>query len=85
MTVQLDLTAERFVAEQIAAGRFESAEAVVSAAMSLLISGPVGEFNDGLDAEDAAVLADADREYAAGLCRPWREVSADLRRKYPEE
>ena len=78
MIVDLAPEVERFVAAQVAAGRFASAEELLTAAVLRLRDEDAAA--DELDDADRAAIAEADAEIAAGLDRPWDEVEAELRR-----
>ena len=80
MTLQLTPEWAEFVELQVRAGRFPSADAVLLTALARLRDEQIAA--DDLDADDAAAIAEAEAEVAAGLDRPWDEVEGDLRRKY---
>ena len=80
MTVNLTPEVESFVAAEVAAGRFASAEELLTAAVLRLRDDAAAD--DELDDADRAAIAEAEAEVAAGLDRPWDEVEAELRRKY---
>jgi putative addiction module CopG family antidote len=78
MQVALSPELERFVEEQVKAGRFASPAEVVEAGLArLMLDRP-----DELDAEDLAAIEESEAQIARGEDLDWKEVSKELRRKY---
>jgi putative addiction module CopG family antidote len=78
MQVALSPELERFVEEQVKAGRFASPAEVVEAGLArLMLDRP-----DELDAEDLAAIEESEAQIARGEDMDWKEVSKELRRKY---
>lgn len=70
---------EKFVEEQVRTGRFASAEDVIEAGLThLMIDHVVGS----LDEEVIDAIDESERQIEKGQVRDWKEVSAELRRKY---
>ncbi len=80
MTVNLTPDVEAFVAAEVAAGRFASAEAVLTAAVLRLRDEAAAAEADGdeFTAEDEAALDEAEADIAAGRVRDFKEVAAEL-------
>ena len=70
---------EKFVAEQVSAGRFTSPEAVVEAALSRLMEAPEGDL---LDDETLDAIEEGNRQIDAGKGIDFTEFAAAMRRKY---
>lgn len=79
MTVSLSAESQKFVDDQVKAGRFRSAEEVVEAALARLMH-DAGD--DELDGETLAAIDEAEAQYERGEGRPWPEVREELRAKY---
>jgi putative addiction module CopG family antidote len=78
MKVALSPELERFVEEQVKAGRFASPAEVVEAGLArLMLDQP-----DELDAEDLAAIEESEAQIARGEELDWKDVSKELRRKY---
>jgi Arc/MetJ-type ribon-helix-helix transcriptional regulator len=70
---------EKFIAEQVSAGRFASPTEVIEAGLARLMLDPEpAEF----DPELGAALDRAEADVERGDCRPLEDVAAELRRKY---
>jgi putative addiction module CopG family antidote len=78
MYVALKPELERFIDEQVKAGRFESPAEVLEAGLARLMLDPPDE----LDEEDLAAIDESEAQIARGEDLDWKEVSAQLRRKY---
>ena len=70
---------QRFIEEQVRAGRFANAEAVLEAGVARLMYDPPP---DELDAEDMAAIAESDEQIRRGELLEWKDVSAQLRKEY---
>jgi len=79
MNVSLKPELERFVEEQVKAGRFSSPAEVLEAGLARLMLDPLP---DELDAEDLAAIAESEEQIARGEDLDWKEVSKELRRRY---
>jgi antitoxin ParD1/3/4 len=82
MNVTLKPELEKFVEDQVNAGRFASAEEMFEAALARLMLDPP---HDQLDAEDIAAITESEAQIARGEDMGWKEVSAQFRRKYRGE
>jgi putative addiction module CopG family antidote len=78
MNVALNPELERFVEEQVKAGRFASPAEVLEAGLARLMLDPPDELDD----EDFAAIEESEGQIARGEDLDWKEVSAQLRRKY---
>ncbi|MDB5322966.1 MAG: Bacterial antitoxin of ParD toxin-antitoxin type system [Phycisphaerales bacterium] len=78
MNVALKPELERFIDEQVKAGRFASPAEVLEAGLARLMLDPPDE----LDEEDLAAIDESEAQIARGEELDWKEVSAQLRRKY---
>ena len=80
MTVNLTPDLEAFVAAEVAAGRFASAEALLTAAVLRLRDEAVAADvdDDEFTADDEAALDEAEADVAAGRVRDFTEVAAEL-------
>ncbi len=78
--MDLSLTAEsqKFIHEQITAGRYSSAEDVVEDALRRMMDEDVLDLDD----ETLAAIDESEDQIERGQYRDWREVSAELRAKY---
>jgi putative addiction module CopG family antidote len=72
---------ERFIAEQVAAGRFGSAEELVEAAIEQM---ELAESDETFDDEAAAAILRADAQCERGEGRDLSDVAADLRKRAGE-
>jgi putative addiction module CopG family antidote len=79
MNVSLKPELERFVEEQVRAGRFASPAEVLEAGLARLMLDPPA---DELDAADLAAIEESETQIARGEDLDWKEVSKDLRRRY---
>jgi putative addiction module CopG family antidote len=78
MNVALNPELERFIDEQVKAGRFASPAEVLEAGLARLMLDPPDE----LDEEDLAAIDESEAQIARGEDLDWKEVSSELRRKY---
>jgi Arc/MetJ-type ribon-helix-helix transcriptional regulator len=78
--MHVDLTKtklQKFVDDEVRAGHFPSAQAVVETAVEQMM------LDHGvLDDATVAAIAEADAQYARGEFVEWRDVRDDLRKKY---
>jgi putative addiction module CopG family antidote len=81
MNVPLKPELERFVEEQVKAGRFSSASDVIEAGLARLMLDPVSNV-DELDDADVSSIEASERQIAKGKDLDWKEVSSQLRREY---
>jgi putative addiction module CopG family antidote len=79
MDVCLKPELQKFVEDQVSAGRFSSATEVLEAGLARLMLDPPP---DELDADDLAAIEESERQIARGEDLDWNEVSARLRKKY---
>jgi putative addiction module CopG family antidote len=79
MNVPLKPELERFVEEQVRAGRFASPAEVLEAGLARLMLDPPA---DELDAEDLAAIEESEAQIARGEDLDWKGVSNELRRRY---
>ena len=87
MMVNLTPDVEAFVAAEVAAGRFASAEALLTAAVLRLRdeqAGDGGAVVDEFTAEDESALNEAEADIAAGRVRDFKEFAAELLAKTRE-
>ena len=78
MNLALNPEIERFIQEQIQAGNFPNAEAVIEAAIAEYRQLATPELDEAtLDAVD-----EAEAEFERGESKDWKTVSAELRREY---
>lgn len=84
MNVSLRPDLARFVAEQVTAGRYDSAEAAVNAAVAR-IKAEEELLAEDLDDTDVAAIAEGLAQLDRGEGRPWEEVRAELKAKYLSE
>jgi putative addiction module CopG family antidote len=70
---------QEFIREQVETGRFASATEVVEAGLAQL---RLGLESGGLDEETLKAIEASESRVARGDSREWKEVSAELRRKY---
>ncbi len=79
MTVALKGEMERFVEDQVKAGRFSSAEDVVEAGLArLMLDSLENEFGE----EDITAINRSLEQVARGEDLDWKQVSADLRKRF---
>jgi len=78
MNVALKPELERFVEDQVRAGRFSSPVEVLEAGLARLMLDPP----DDLDDDDIAGIEESERQVARGEDLDWRQVAAQLRAKY---
>jgi putative addiction module CopG family antidote len=81
MNVSLRSDVAKFIAEQVAAGRYTSADAAVNAAVARVMAEEellAGELND----EDLAAIEEGLAQLERGEGRPWQEVRAELKAKF---
>ncbi len=71
---------ERFIEEQVQAGRFESREAVVEAAVERMMHEPPEAL--ALDDEDIKAIDEADRQIDRGEFIEFPEFAAKMREKF---
>ena len=79
MNVTLRPEVEQFIAAQVRAGRFPSAEAVIEAAVTELVEASSG---DAPDAEDWAAIAESDAEFDRGEGIDWADLKADFAKRF---
>jgi putative addiction module CopG family antidote len=79
MNVSLRPELERFVEDQVKAGRFASPAEVLEAGLARLMLDPPA---DELDAEDLAAIEESEVQIARGEDLDWKVVSKELRRRY---
>jgi Arc/MetJ-type ribon-helix-helix transcriptional regulator len=79
--VRLDLKPEleRYIEEQVKAGRFASPAEVVEAGIARLMLDPDP---DELDAQDVVKIRESLEQMRRGEVLDWRQHSAELRKKY---
>ena len=80
MNVPLKAELEKFVQDQVRAGRFSSAGEVIEAGLARLMLDPPDEGE--LDAQTLAAIEDADAQIDRGECMPLDDAFAQLRRKH---
>ena len=78
MNVPIKPEFEKFIEEQVKAGKFASPAAVLEAGLERLMF-------DELDEQDLAAIEESRSQIARGEDMDWREVSARLRSKYLAE
>lgn len=84
MNVSLRSDLARFIAEQVSAGRFDSADAAVNAAVARFKAEEellAGELDD----EDLAAIEEGLAQLKRGDTRPWEDVRAELKAKFLSE
>jgi antitoxin ParD1/3/4 len=79
MNVSLKPELEKFVQDQVRAGRFASPDEVLEAGLTRLMLDPSDE---ELDAEDLAAIEESEQQITRGEAMDWKEISAKLRRQY---
>ncbi|MGB7158076.1 MAG: type II toxin-antitoxin system ParD family antitoxin [Tepidisphaeraceae bacterium] len=82
MQVSLKPAIQRFIDEQVKAGRFANAEDVLEAGVARLMLDPAP---DELDADDLATIAESEVQIRRGEALDWKDVSAQLRKEYLSE
>jgi len=78
MHISLKPEMERFIDQQVKAGRYDSAEDVLQEALTRMIE----EDAEYLDADVQAAISESEAQIARGEYRSWKEVSKELRAKY---
>ena len=78
MNVPIKPEFEKFIEEQVKAGKFASPAAVLEAGLERLMF-------DELDEQDLAAIEESRSQIARGEDMDWRPVSARLRSKYLAE
>ena len=77
MQISLRPEVQRFVDEQVSSGRFVSADEVLEEALIRMMA------TDGeLDEETLDAIDESEEQIERGQYRDWKQVSAELRRKY---
>ena len=79
MNVTLKPELERFIEDQVNAGRFSSPTEVLEAGLARLMVEPA---RDELDSEDLAAVDESEAQIARGEDMDWKDVSTRLRREY---
>ena len=79
MNVTLKPELERFIEDQVNAGRFSSPTEVLEAGLARLMVEPA---RDELDSEDLAAIDESEAQIARGEDMDWKDVSTRLRREY---
>ena len=82
MNIDIAPDVARFIEDQVRSGRYESAGALVNAAVARLRDEDESAPEE-LDAEDIAAIEESLARMGRGDARPWEEVRAELRAKYP--
>ena len=80
MTLTLRPELARFIDEQVKAGHYPTAEAVVEAALADMVTGQPPA--DALDEEDWAAIAEADAEFDRGEGMSREAFRAELARRF---
>jgi Arc/MetJ-type ribon-helix-helix transcriptional regulator len=70
---------EQFIAEKVKAGEYASATEVVEAGLARLMLDPI---ENSISAEELAAIAESDEQFARGEGLDWKDVRAELVRKY---
>ncbi|HZK82190.1 MAG TPA: hypothetical protein VFC46_14005 [Humisphaera sp.] len=70
---------QEFIEEQVKAGHFSTAAEVIEAGIARLMLDPI---DDELNADDLASIEESERQIERGEDLDWKEVSANLRKKY---
>jgi putative addiction module CopG family antidote len=78
MNVALKPELEKFVQDQVKAGRFASPAEVLEAGLARLMLDPPDE----LDAADLAAIDESEEQIARGEDLDWKAASQELRRRY---
>lgn len=79
MNVTLRPELEKYIEEQLRAGRFDSADELLEAGIArLMLDPPV----DALDADDLRAIEESEAQIERGEVLDWNQVSNELRRKY---
>lgn len=79
MNVTLKPELERFIEDQVNAGRFSSVADALEAGVARLMLDPP---SDSLDGEDLAAIEVSEQQIARGEDVDWKEASATFRRRY---
>ena len=81
MNVELRPELERFIDDQVRAGRFSSrTEALEAGVARLMLDG-----EDALDAEDVEEIRESLAQMRRGEVVDWRQFAAGLRQKYSDK
>jgi putative addiction module CopG family antidote len=78
MNVSLKPDLARFIEEQVTAGRYDSADAAVNAAVARL-KAEEELLSEDLDDDDLAAIEEGLAQLDRGEGRPWEEVRAELK------
>jgi Arc/MetJ-type ribon-helix-helix transcriptional regulator len=70
---------EKFIDEKIRSGQFSSPAEVIEAGLARLMLDPI---SDDLDEQDLNAIEESEQQIDRGEDRDWRDVSAQLRKKY---
>jgi putative addiction module CopG family antidote len=81
MNVSLTPELAKFIAEQVTAGRYDSPDAAVNAAVAKL-KAEEDLLSEDLDDADVAAIEEGLAQLDAGQGRPWEDVRAELKAKY---
>ena len=84
MNVSLRSGLAKFISEQVSAGRFDSADAAVNAAVARF-KAEQELLAEELDDEDLAAIEEGLAQLNRGDSRPWQEVRAELKAKFLSE
>jgi antitoxin ParD1/3/4 len=84
MDVQLDPELQRFINDQVRAGRYGSADDVVNEAVSRLRTEDE-LLGQELDDEEIAAIENGLSQLNRGEGRPWTDVRAELKARYLSE
>jgi putative addiction module CopG family antidote len=79
MDVSLKPELQRFIDDQVKTGRFASPTEVLEAGLARLMLDPI---DDTLDDEDLAAIDESEQQIARGEDLDWKDVSAQLRKKF---
>lgn len=79
MNVTLKPELERFIEDEVNAGRFSSVADALEAGVARLMLDPPGNWLDG---EDLAAIEVSEQQIARGEDVDWKEASATFRRRY---
>jgi putative addiction module CopG family antidote len=78
MNLSLNPETQKFIDEQVKAGRYHSPEAVLEDAVKRMMDEDAMELDD----ETLAAIDESEDQIARGEYRDWEDVSAELRAKY---
>jgi putative addiction module CopG family antidote len=79
MDIALKPELERFVEEQVKAGRFASKAEVLEAGLARLMLDPA---SDDLDQDDLAAIEESEAQIGRGEDLDWKDASKHLRQRY---